>query len=198
MVAAGGLGNCFQDGEVCFWGTFCGPCLYGQIKARTGRAPDCWAGCVELTAVQFVGAIFAQFISMQVMIDASPYNAKEASQAMQEAQAISKTIFILQLVGWLEHLPFPSRKGDRPRLMDAHARMHDQLTVSRTVFCSVPSDIWSARLAARCKRSTAIKRGVFPPPELLSLCLWTSTTSPRTASRSSTHARYARKPESPR
>ena len=36
-----GLGSCFDDWEVCFWGTFFSCCLYGQIKVRSGRATQC-------------------------------------------------------------------------------------------------------------------------------------------------------------
>jgi hypothetical protein len=102
MAAAGGLGNCFQDGEVCFWGTFCSPCLYRQIKARTGRATDCWAGCLELTAVQVGAAIVGQVIVTQTLVNAArdPYN--DMHGAVQEAQMIQQIISILAMVSWLD------------------------------------------------------------------------------------------------
>eukprot|EP01047_Picozoa_sp_COSAG01_P133673 COSAG01_NODE_63702_length_279_cov_0.572222_1_plen_57_part_01 len=54
MVAAGGLGACGRDSEICIWGFVCPQALYGQIEARTGRAPDCWQGCMQLTAIRMI------------------------------------------------------------------------------------------------------------------------------------------------
>eukprot|EP01051_Picozoa_sp_SAG22_P016430 SAG22_NODE_2320_length_2722_cov_2.494472_3_plen_119_part_00 len=66
----GGLCNCFSDWEVCFWGTFFLPCLYGQVKARSGRATDCYAGCCELTAVIVVSIIVSQVFAVVTGLNA--------------------------------------------------------------------------------------------------------------------------------
>ena len=92
MAAAGGLGDCGQDCEVCFWGTFCSTCLYGQIKARTGRAPDCWSGCMELTVVYVIASIVSQVVAVQMT--QSAINTNDPMQ-MQAA------ILDAQRVGWV-------------------------------------------------------------------------------------------------
>jgi Cys-rich protein (TIGR01571 family) len=85
--AGGGLADCGQDCEVCFWGTFCSLCLYGQIKARTGRAPDCWSGCMELTAVQIGTAIVGQVFAVRMLANTAPY-AETYEENLQNAQAV--------------------------------------------------------------------------------------------------------------
>lgn len=121
-TSAGGLGNCFQDSEVCFWGTFCSPCLYGQIKARTGRAPDCWAGCLELVAVHVGVAIVGRVIVTREQENADPYNMQEA---VQEAQTAQQIISILAMVSWL----------DAP--VDAHSLRARQIP-THTLVCTTP------------------------------------------------------------
>ena len=58
-----GLCDCFSDWEVCFWGTFFSPCLYGQLKARSGRAGDCYSGCCELTSVWVAAIVTTSVLS---------------------------------------------------------------------------------------------------------------------------------------
>jgi Cys-rich protein (TIGR01571 family) len=95
---AGGLGGCFQDLEVCFWGTFCSWCLYGQIKARTGRAPDCTSGCMELAGVQMGIAVVGSVITSSLVSSATYEGMEAADTAIMEANAINNLFRILAYV----------------------------------------------------------------------------------------------------
>ena len=99
MAAAGGLGDCGQDCEVCFWGTFCSTCLYGQIKARTGRAPSCWSGCMELTVVYVIASIVSQVVSGQMMQSAMTANdPTQMQEALLDAQTVRSVCSFLSAV----------------------------------------------------------------------------------------------------
>ena len=59
-----GLGSCFDDWEVCFWGTFFSCCLYGQIKVRSGRATQCNTGCCEMVLVYLAAGVASYILGM--------------------------------------------------------------------------------------------------------------------------------------
>lgn len=99
MAAAGNLTACDQDVEVCFWGTFCSTCLYGQIKARTGRAPDCWSGCMELTVVYVIASIVTRVVAAQMTQSAMNTNdPMQIQEAALDAQRVNSVCSFLSAV----------------------------------------------------------------------------------------------------
>jgi hypothetical protein len=147
--------GCQRDTEICVWGMFCFPCLYGQTKVRTGREPSSGAGFLQLLIVPAIVHGIANFV-----LNNNPSTVLDLF-GVSGADNLKKFADVLVMVRTLAPL-----RGDVCRWLTGGSAVLPcvRVRVWGAGGYSVQSDTLAARIVRRCRGSTATEPRTFPLP----------------------------------